>query len=268
MYQSISASGIFYTCLLLLIPLAGTMFLGLKLHREILYSMGRMALQLSLLGIYLKFLFSYDQWWLNVLWVLFMILVASITAIRHSKLNVKKFLMPVMLSGVLCHAFVIIYFNRLILDLTAIFHAKYLVVVSGMLLGNILRKQVIALSSFFSDLIQHENAYHYQLSLGASPALAVKPLFKKAIRAALRPSLAVSATMGIVSIPGMMTGQILGGTDPANAVKYQVAIMIAIFTSSFLNVSLTLLFSLRCAFDSYGRINISEIMKNSKVKMN
>jgi len=60
--------------------------------------------------------------------------------------------------------------------------------------------------------------------------------------------------MGLISLPGMMTGQILGGSDPSVAIKYQIMLLITIFSSAILNVILTILFSNRIVFDAYGNL--------------
>ncbi len=90
------------------------------------------------------------------------------------------------------------------------------------------------------------------LSLGANQQEALLPYFRDAMLAAMRPFLANMATMGIVSLPGMMTGQILGGAAPQTAIKYQIAIVLAIFAALTISVSLSIYFSSRRAFDDYG----------------
>lgn len=81
---------------------------------------------------------------------------------------------------------------------------------------------------------------------------AVLPYFRNALITALKPTIASMATIGIVSLPGMMTGQILGGSPPQTAIKYQIAIMIAILMSVSLSVTLTIFFTMRSSFNEYG----------------
>jgi putative ABC transport system permease protein len=87
--------------------------------------------------------------------------------------------------------------------------------------------------------------------LGASRWEAVHVYFQDAVLAAINPTLAGMATMGIVSLPGMMTGQILGGSEPWLAVKYQVAIMISIFASTCMACILNLALSMQIAFNKF-----------------
>jgi len=90
--------------------------------------------------------------------------------------------------------------------------------------------------------------------LGATLSEAVRPYMQKALQAAAGPLLATIATMGIVSLPGMMTGQILGGSMPVMAIKYQIAIVISIFSAMILASGLNLLFSMKIAFDDFGML--------------
>lgn len=92
------------------------------------------------------------------------------------------------------------------------------------------------------------------LSLGAGRHEALLPYVRERTLLALRPTLAAMATMGVVALPGMMTGVILGGTSPEVAVKYQIVIMIAIVVSTIASVMLTILMTLRVCFTKYGTL--------------
>ena len=75
-----------------------------------------------------------------------------------------------------------------------------------------------------------------------------------ALQEALTPTLATMATIGVVSLPGMMTGAILGGLNPMTAIQYQIAIMIAIFTGTGITVLLGVLWTRKAAFDGFGML--------------
>jgi len=120
-----------------------------------------------------------------------------------------------------------------------------------MILGNCLQGNVIALERFYSALRKNENEYRTYLMLGATRWEAVRPYFREAVKAAINPTIAGMATMGLVSLPGMMTGQILGGSEPWLAVKYQIAIMICIFTSSTIASIINLKLSVNIAFNEF-----------------
>ena len=101
------------------------------------------------------------------------------------------------------------------------------------------------------------------LSLGASHHEAFLPYLRDSLQIALRPTLAAMATMGIVALPGMMTGVILGGASPEVAIKYQIMIMIAIVVSTMASVVLTILLTRRICFTRYGTLREEVFAGNS-----
>ncbi|HQO58956.1 MAG TPA: ABC transporter permease [Candidatus Omnitrophota bacterium] len=82
----------------------------------------------------------------------------------------------------------------------------------------------------------------------------MRPYMKESIRLALKPTVASMATIGIVALPGMMTGVILGGASPEVAIKYQIMIMISIVVSTIISVLLTILMTARVCFTKYGTL--------------
>jgi putative ABC transport system permease protein len=121
-----------------------------------------------------------------------------------------------------------------------------------MLLGNSLRGNIIGISSFYRNIRKDRKYYRYRLSLGATFSESIRPYLRESVQLALRPTIAAMATMGIVALPGMMTGVILGGASPEVAIKYQIMIMIAIVVSTILSVVLTILMTIRSCFTRYG----------------
>jgi putative ABC transport system permease protein len=117
-----------------------------------------------------------------------------------------------------------------------------------------MRGNVIALERFYSGIRQNEKEFITYQMLGASLSEATRPYWRSAMRAAIAPSLSTMATIGIVSLPGMMTGQILGGSTPITAIKYQIAIMICIFSSMIISAACNILLTNRAAFNAYGML--------------
>ena len=238
--------------LLMLLPLAVVSFLKLGIAKNLLISVVRMAVQLVLIGFFLEYLFRYNNWAVNILWFMVMILAAGLSIMKNSKLKVSYFILPVFVSMLISNFMVILYFNKFIVQLDFVFEAKYIIAIGGMVLGNSLRANVVGLGDFYQSLRKDENLYFYKLSLGATKFEALLPFAKRSFIAALNPTIATMATMGIVSLPGMMTGQILGGSVPLVAIKYQIAIMVAILASTVLSILLSLLFTLRSSVDKSG----------------
>ena len=129
-----------------------------------------------------------------------------------------------------------------------------------MILGNCMRTNIISLERFFSAISDNPKTWQTYLSLGATRFEAARPFIQKALKAAMAPTITTMTTMGIVSLPGMMTGQMLGGSVPLVAIKYQIAIMLCIFTSASLTSVMNLLFSLPICFDGYGNVKYPAVL--------
>ncbi len=242
----------FWVFLLLLIPLGVSRYLQLNLSKAILVAVSRMTIQLFLVGIFLKYIFYLNNMWLNLGWLLLMTFTAVFSALHRSKLKLTFIFLPVFISFIISTFSILFYFNFFVLRLDYLFDARYLIALGGMLLGNVLSVNIIAINSFYQSLRSSTKVYLYRLALGASQLEALLPFIRSSFRLTLIPVLAKTATMGIVSLPGMMTGQILGGSSPETAIRYQIAIMVAIFTAGVLSIVLTFVLATRKSFNHCG----------------
>ncbi len=247
---------------LLLVPVFIGAYLKLGITQNLLVSTLRMVIQLILIGFFLEFLFKLNNPLINFSWFLVMIFSAMISVVNNSGLKLKNFYLPIILSLLLSNIFVVFYFNFFIVQLDMILDARYMIAIGGMVLGNSLRSNVVGLGDFYKSINREEQLYFYKLSCGASRYEAVLPFVKKSFTAAVNPTIATMATMGIVSLPGMMTGQILGGSVPLVAIKYQIAIMVAILASTMLSIALSIFFTVKFTFSKSGVLN-KKIFKNS-----
>ena len=261
----ISSIALIAGSLILIVPILINMFFRLGLFRSMLSAVVRMSLQLILIGIFLKYLFQYNYAWLNSLWLLIMIVVAAHNVVTKILVSMGKLIAIVFFALMISTVSILLLFNWLLLDLSNVLDARYLIVIGGMLLGNSLRSDIVGLDNFFRSIKRNENRYLYRLASGATQIEALVPYFRNSLVSAFQPTLATMATMGIVFLPGMMTGQILGGVSPILAIKYQIAIMIAIFASTALTVVLTLLFGLKICFNDLGAID-KTVFIDKKIK--
>ncbi|MFA5985321.1 MAG: iron export ABC transporter permease subunit FetB [Methylococcaceae bacterium] len=239
------------TYLLCLLPGTLLWLIGLRLSRDIAISILRMSLQLVLVGVYLKTLFDVNNPALTGLWILLMLLIADFSILKRAGLKPRYFGLATLIAVASSILFSTLYLVVLVIQPPHYYDARYIIPIAGMILGNSMQGNVIALERFYSALRKNENEYTTYLLLGATRWEAVKPYFQDAVKAALNPSIANMATMGLVSLPGMMTGQILGGSEPWTAVKYQLAIMICIFTSTSMACVINLKLSLNIAFNAF-----------------
>ena len=248
----IPASSLAIAFLLFAVPVAISMRYRLALVRPLLYSTARMIVQLVLIGIFLKYLFIWNNPLVNAGWLTVMIVVAVFSAVKSSSMKLSKIFLPVFVSFLTATLTVVFYLNTFVIPLDNVFDARYLIVLGGMLLGNSLRGNIVGISTFYKHLRTDSNHYLYVLSLGASRHEAILPYLRESIQLALKPTLASMATMGIVALPGMMTGVILGGASPEVAIKYQILIMVAIVVSTITSVVLTILLTERVCIDKFG----------------
>lgn len=123
-----------------------------------------------------------------------------------------------------------------------------------MLLGNSLSGNIVALQNLFTAFKERESEYHAAIALGASPHYATLPFVRAAMQKAFAPIMASMATTGLVTLPGMMTGQILGGVNPMVAIKYQLLILIAIFVMLTISVTITLQLTLKNNISKEGKV--------------
>lgn len=249
--EDLSFYSMLFAYLLLIVPVGILYFLKVKLVKESLISVLRMSIQLGLVGVYLKYIFEWDNTWLNIAWLLVMIVVSTFSIINSNGICKRLFFLPILGALAISLFFNVSYFNFFIVRISDIFNAKYLIPVSGMLLGNSLKGNIIATNTFLDYFKTREREYFFTLSLGASREEALKPIVRESMKRSLRPTLASIATIGLVSLPGMMTGQILGGSVPMTAIKYQIAIMIAIFSTMAISIFLVILFLKRISFNKF-----------------
>lgn len=253
--MDISIIGFTLGLLLLVIPCYYLYFYRTGLVKDTLIAALRMVVQLFLIAVYLEYLFRWNNVWLNLLWVVIMTVVAVMTVLKRTKLSRKLLLLPAFAAFLFSVLFIAGYFLGLVVQLDSVFEARYFVPVSGMILGNMLTANVIALNAFYSGIRRESNYYRYLLGNGATQQEALRPFMRDALVKSFNPTIASMAVMGLVALPGTMTGQILGGSSPTVAIKYQIMIMISIFASSLISVLITLWITRRKAFQANGLLN-------------
>ncbi len=241
--------------LLLIPPVAILLYLRVPILKEAGIAIARMTLQLLFVGFYLQIVFRLNNPWLNLTWLLVMVGVANVSILRGCRLSLRRFVVPLFIALLAGTAIPVLAFVGPILQRPNWLDAQYVIPLAGMVLGNCLRADIIGLKHFYEGILKSEKAYHQSLAQGARLHEAVHPYFRDALQAALLPTVATMATIGLVALPGMMTGVILGGADPFTAIKYQIAIMIAIFSGTAMTVFITIRLTLRNSFTAYGILN-------------
>ncbi|MHC4740834.1 MAG: ABC transporter permease [Planctomycetota bacterium] len=247
--------------MLLAFPLVILLWYRIPLLGQAAVAVARMTVQLIFVGIYLHVIFDYNKTWLNIAWLLVMIGVADASVLRGCGLKLTKFAIPLFVALIVGTAVPLLFFVGLILSKPNLMNAQYAIPIGGMILGNCLKTDIIGIKSFYTSLRTGERAFLHALSQGAALHEAVRPSLRDAFTAAMSPTIASMATIGLVALPGMMTGVILGGADPVVAIKYQIAIMIAIFSGTAITLVVAIRATMTTSFTTYGTLDKS-VFKN------
>lgn len=245
--------------LLLLIPIFYIWYYETKLLKAICIGAVRMVVQMLFIGVYLRYLFEWDNPVINSVWVFIMVYIASETALTRTRVKRSVLMMPLVIGFVVAGVLIGLYFLGIVLKLDNVFSAQYFIPIMGILLGNMLTVNVIAVGTFYSTLQREQNLYYFLLGNGASRSEALKPFVRQAIVKSFSPTIANMAVMGLVSLPGTMIGQILGGSSPHVAIKYQIMIVVITMSASMLSLMIAIQLSSKRAFDGYGRMK--QVMK-------
>lgn len=212
---------------------------GIRREKMILISTARMTVQLIIMGYILMFVFENPSWYLTTVMLFIMLGFAIFNAVKRVKLlmpnRLKKLVAVSMVTGYLVTASVFLF---IVLRIAPWFNPQYCIPISGMIIGNSMTGIALGADKLCSGIRDQRIVIENSLMLGATPRAATREIVNDAYDSALLPTMNNMLTMGIVSLPGMMTGQILSGTFPITAIKYQIGIMLAILGCTALTVIL------------------------------
>ncbi|MDV3000629.1 MAG: putative iron export permease protein FetB [Chroococcopsis gigantea SAG 12.99] len=201
---------------------------GLGLEGQLLIATGRSILQLLVVGYIIALIFSIDNP-LAVLGILFvMVITATITAKNRISKKLRGLLPTVLVSLLISSTVTIGYTIAAIIQPETWYSPQYLIPLMGMVLGNAMNSAALAGERLTSAIEQNQLSIETHLCLGATAPEAIASYKKDAIRASLIPTLNQMMVVGLVSLPGMFTGQVLAGSDPLNAASYQILILFMI----------------------------------------
>jgi putative ABC transport system permease protein len=199
----------------------------LELEKELGLGAIRAAVQLVAIGYALRLLFAAEHPASVFGVLLVMWLVAGWTSARRLKHGPgARVLFPYAFAAIGLGAFVaLVPVFVLVIPPRPWFEARYVIPIGGMMLSSAMNVVAQVFERLFASAHAEAATLEQYLALGATPEQALAPHRKAALRAALIPTINGLVTVGLVSLPGMMTGQILSGTAPEQAVRYQVVIM-------------------------------------------
>lgn len=230
------------TAMLPLFAIAGVSHrLGLRLERSVIVGTLRAAAQLTACGYVLKPIFLYGArpsladlgWLLVAAYALFMLVLASWESSRRSRYYFDGIFPCILTSFLFNVGWVSIFAFGLIIQPDPLWSPKYVIPITGMLLGNCINGVSLALNSILTSLKEKAAEIELLLSFGATIYEATADLLREGVRVGAMPIVNGMSVIGVVSLPGMMTGQILGGSPVVEAARYQILITYLIAACAF-----------------------------------
>lgn len=245
MAPEISNLSMFFLIFFVLIPVSLSYFYALGLSKSIFWSSLRGVVQLFLIGYLLTYLFSLEPALGITIMLSVMVTVATFNASKKGK-GVPFVKIIVFMVIVVIEIFVlVIWIGFQMIE----FQPDQVIPMSGMVIGNSMVAIGLALERMKSEFKESRGKIIAALALGAKPEVASKILVKKIVKAAMIPNVDGLKTIGLVQLPGMMTGLILGGVAPVDAIRYQIVISLSIFASVSLSAMLVTVIFYRFFFN-------------------
>lgn len=200
----------------------------LELISDLAVSTIRAFIQLIILAIFLEVIFDIQNLLLIAVILTGMMVTASYTSARRARDIPQAFRVSA--------TSIIVASSGIILTMVALGvlpqQAEYLIPLGGMVIGNAMNITSLAIDRLRGEVANNTMMIDNMLALGAKPDQAVAPLIKRSVRASLIPTLDNMKTMGLVWIPGLMSGMIIGGLDPSKAAVFQLIIIFMILASN------------------------------------
>jgi len=231
----------------------------LGLARRLLLATVRSVAQLLLLGFALKWIFASGSPTVIVGVMVFMALLAGFEAVRRTSRRVRGLhavAMGVMLVSSLA---ITIYGTQFVIGVEPWYEARYLIPILGMILGNTLNGISLGLETVLEGLDRDRDRIEVLLAHGATRAEASREVVRRAARMGMIPVINMLIAAGLISIPGMMTGQMLAGSDPLTAASYQIFILLCIAGGVAIGVGGVVLACPRLVFDERDRLRVERI---------
>lgn len=250
-YVELSYGQVAIAAALILINGAISVVLKLGLQWRLLMAAARAVIQLLLVGLVLNWVFAANNWFVVMAMAVLITLTAGVSAVRRTE---RRF------AGIWWSGIVSVWASSWIVTAIALgaivrvepwYSPQYAIPLLGMILGNTLSGISLGLDRLTEELVSRRDQVEMLLSLGATRWEAAQGPICEAIRTGMLPMINSLLVVGIVSLPGMMTGQLLAGVDPVQAVKYQLVILFLIASGTALGTVGVVLLSYRRLFSAH-----------------
>ncbi len=247
---------------LLIIPALISIALKLGLEKSLAIASIRTVVQLAFLGLILEWVFTADRWFYVVPMLGVMLFFAARAGIQRSSRRFRGSYLAAFGALALATSVTTFSVTEVILDVENWYDPQYVIPLLGMLLGNGLTGISLGLDRMLSDMTTQRRAIEARLAVGASLWKACLPWVREGLRNGMIPIINSMMIVGLVSLPGMMTGQILAGVPPADAVAYQILIMFMIAAATALGVIVLCLIAFRVISHPEERVRWAAITRH------
>lgn len=216
------------TLIFVLIPLVLSKTFNLGLEKDTLVATIRSIIQLLAVGYVLKFVFESDS-----LIYIFLMVTLMIVAATHNAQKKGAAIRGIVVKVAATLVFVEVLTQSILIGFNITPPtAQYIIPISGMVIGNSMVLSILFLNRFTAEVETHQDQTELILSLGGTPKQAIHRQLIQSIKASMIPTIESQKTVGLVQLPGMMSGQIIAGADPIQAVQFQLLIMFLLLTTA------------------------------------
>lgn len=264
-YVELTNGQVALAALLIVINGVISVWLKLRMERSLLVASIRTVMQLLLVGLVLEWVFRLDRWYVVVGIAAVMTLIAGWTAASRNSKTYPGLRWNTVVS-VWASSWIVTSFALLVVlrRTEHWYQPQYAIPLLGMVLGNTLNGISVGLNTFTDSLLSRRIRIESLLAMGATRWEASAEVVRHAVRTGLIPIVNSMMVVGIVSIPGMMTGQMISGMSPIQAVKYQIVIMFLIASATSLGTVSAVLLSFHSVFNAKHQFLHGRIAKRNK----
>lgn len=260
--MTISYMNIFLGLLLLLIPGYAIFAYDRLAWQKAAVAMARMLVQLLVMGGCLWALYRFDSMWLNLLWLLLLVLATSFLLVSRARVRSSVLFKPACVAMFVSVLLVTAYLLGVVFRPESTWSARWFVPVTGVLMAHVLTTNIPAVRTYFDSLRQDNQPYLTLLGNGATRLQALAPYLTRALKSLITPAIANLSVMGLFIMPMLLSGLLLGGLSPVSAVFVFVVLVLAGLAVSILSLFVTLWLVDRHAFTRQGLLG--DFMQNEQ----
>ncbi|MEH6947244.1 iron export ABC transporter permease subunit FetB [Bacillus sp. JJ634] len=230
---------------------------GISREREIIIATFRMTIQLFIAGYVLTYIFNDPHPVITITMLGAMSIFSIMNIFKQMKFPLKRQIKWCIACSMMTGPIItLLFFNGIVIHFTPWYEPRYVIPIAGMIIGSAMTGLTLALKNLYEGMTSNRDKIEAMLMLGAAPKKAVKKYVDQAFDSAVLPTINNMLGMGIVFLPGMMTGQILAGISPTVAIEYQIAVILGGLGGVSLTVIIFILLSYKVFFTKNAQLDL------------